>query len=233
MEHMKEYVGNMREIWRNMWEIWEKYEGICGKYEGICHVEFPWGSSIRAPSPPCKLTAVALGGTSVWGGASCHSSNCFLIGLYKDLEEELRTPIQRHETRSLFFGLTKKSSTSQDFSLSSFLGVISLYSPRWLILAWRMGVWFYIWITIISRPLEMIKRGLLDFLFFLLRACEKISLLLNMARTYEDSRSLIWYSLKCFQFFRCCPSLYHWKFKSTHLSLCNSLTSRNTLKSHL
>ena len=66
--------------------IREKYEGICGKYEGI-----------RGKYEGICGKYEGGAGRHSKRGASWRSSNSFLIGLYKDLDE-LRAPIQRHET---------------------------------------------------------------------------------------------------------------------------------------
>ena len=56
MKNIKKYVGNMKEYVKNL----EKY--VKNMKESLPSYMVP------GTSPPCKLTAVALGGTSVWGG---------------------------------------------------------------------------------------------------------------------------------------------------------------------
>ena len=112
------------EIWEQHEGISEKYEGICGKYKGICekHVEILEKYEgicgkymVSGTSPPCKLTAVALGGTSVWGGREVRAVT---LGVGRRGKANLkRCPckfhiynrdrtqnIQRHETWPVFFG---------------------------------------------------------------------------------------------------------------------------------
>ena len=105
----------MWEIWRNMRKT-EKYVGNMKEYVKNMKESLP-SYMVSGTSPPCKLTAVVLGGMSVWGGPWRAST----LGWRRGKENLKGRPcefhiynkgrtqnIQRHETRSLFFGLTKK-----------------------------------------------------------------------------------------------------------------------------
>ena len=60
---MKEYVKNIKKYVGNM----KKYVKSLKKYVKNMQESLP-SYVVFGTSPPCKLTAVALGGTSVWGG---------------------------------------------------------------------------------------------------------------------------------------------------------------------
>ena len=57
MKNMEKYVGNIKEYVKNF----KKY--VKNMKDSLCSY------MVSGISPPCKLTAVALGGTSVWGGS--------------------------------------------------------------------------------------------------------------------------------------------------------------------
>ena len=99
---MKEYVGNMREIWRRA--------SRHSKRDASWRSSNPSSlkASIKCGKYELNMKEYVGNMREIWRRASWRSSNSFLVGLYKDLDE-LRALIQRHETSSLFFSLTKKS----------------------------------------------------------------------------------------------------------------------------
>ena len=76
--NMKEYVKNMKKYERNMKEYVKNIKKDVGNMKEYVKNLKKYGENMKeslpsymvsGTSPPCKPTAVALGGTSVWGGS--------------------------------------------------------------------------------------------------------------------------------------------------------------------